>query len=61
MVLCWLLVRQEHARVMVKLDQDNGTLDTEVERVIFAKASDPAKVCFFKVLFDLFKLELARL
>ena len=46
---------------MVKLDQDDRALDTEVKRVVFTEASNPAEVCFVDVLLDLFELELARL
>jgi hypothetical protein len=61
MVFRWLLVRQEYTGVMVKFDQNDRALYTEVKRVVFAEASNPTKVRFVDVLLDLFELELARL
>lgn len=60
-VLGWLLVCQENTRVMIELHQDDRALDTKVEGVIVAEATDPAKVRFAKVLLDLLELELTSL
>ncbi|EXJ54898.1 uncharacterized protein A1O5_12964 [Cladophialophora psammophila CBS 110553] len=39
-----LLVIEKDARMMVKLDEDDGALDAIIERAEVAKASDPRKV-----------------
>ena len=39
-----LLVIQEDARVMVKLDNDNRALNAIVKWILISEAADPAKV-----------------
>ena len=60
-VLSWLLVRQEYTGMVIEFDKNDRALDTEVERVVFAETSDPAKVGLAQVLSDLIELVLARL
>lgn len=52
-ILRGLLVRQEHARVVIKLHQNNRTLHAEVECIRVAVTANPAKVRLGKVLLDL--------
>lgn len=56
-----LLVRQEHTRVVVELDQDDRTLYAEVERVFITEPADPAEIGLFEMFLDAFELHLSRI
>ena len=60
-VLCGLPVRQEYTRVVVEFHQNDWALNTEVERIILAKTTNPAEIGLGQVLSDLIELVLARL
>ena len=47
--------------MVVKFDQNDWALDTEVESVVFAETPDPAEVGLAQVLSDLAEFVLARL
>jgi hypothetical protein len=59
MILGRFLIRQKHTRMMIKLDQDNRTLNPEVKGIVVTKTADPAKIRFAKVLLGLLEFELA--
>lgn len=61
MILRRLAIRQKHTRMMIQLYQNNRTLHAEVERIVVAKATNPAKVRFVEVRLYLRKFEIAGL
>lgn len=54
-----LLVCQEHAGMMIKLDDDDGALDAEVEGVGISKPADPAEIRLGEEALDVFEAKAA--
>ena len=50
-----LRVAEENSRVVIELNDDDGALDAIVKWILIAEATDPAPICFGKMLLDLFQ------
>lgn len=54
-----LLVGQEHAGMVIELDDDDGALDAEVEGVGVSEAADPAEIRLGEEALDVFEAQTA--
>jgi hypothetical protein len=53
MALCRLRIEQKDPTMIIKLQTNDGTLNTIVERIFISIPSDPGEICVAEMFFDL--------